>query len=170
MTLPDAIRPAPAPRVTIAAFPSHAEADIVMSMLQSRGIDAQRRQDPASGWYGGATALFGGVKVSVPESDAALARELLEDPIDITADSMPREQSEGTEDRCPDCGGEGAAIQRSSATTLLIALVVLGLFYAGWRFVLLGLVALAIVRLATRSQVSRRRCGDCGRTWRSTHD
>lgn len=61
---------------TVATVLSHAEADLIVGLLQSYGIPAFTSSDDAGGAY---PALgFGGVRVMVDQADAEQAQSVLE--------------------------------------------------------------------------------------------
>jgi hypothetical protein len=62
--------------VTVATVPSHAEADLIVGLLQANGIHAFTSADDVGGTYPGLG--FGWVRVVVDSHDADEAREVLD--------------------------------------------------------------------------------------------
>jgi Putative prokaryotic signal transducing protein len=61
--------------IPIASFPTRTEAEVVVGLLESEGIEAWISADDAGGAY--PFSLSGGAQVLVDESDAQAAREVL---------------------------------------------------------------------------------------------
>ena len=70
------------PSVPVAVVPSRIEAELIVGMLRSNGVRAVVSADDAGGQYS-PLQLGGGVRVLVPRSDEASARQLIAADHDI---------------------------------------------------------------------------------------
>jgi hypothetical protein len=77
--------------VTIGAYSTVFDADMVKGELEAFGVDAvlEDRNLVAANWLW--SNMLGGVKVRVPEAQAAEARRILETAGDQPADDEPRD-------------------------------------------------------------------------------
>jgi type III secretory pathway lipoprotein EscJ len=75
-SVPDSAERGPVRLKTVATVLSHAEADLIVGLLQAYGISAFTASDDAGGAYPGLG--FAGVRVMVDEADAAQAGSVLE--------------------------------------------------------------------------------------------
>ena len=63
--------------VTVAEFRLSCDADLARSLLDSAGIECFLKDEVMGRLYGGASLIFGGIKLQVPSEDAEAARAIL---------------------------------------------------------------------------------------------
>ncbi len=82
--------------VTVKTYDSLPEAEVGWSLLEQNGIPANLpdRNVAGAAWHW--TRAVGGIRLQVPESELATARQLLGERDDVLA--------EGSVDVCPECG------------------------------------------------------------------
>ncbi len=133
-------------RVVVAALDSPWEAELACSRLETEGFRATLADDNLirMDWF--VARAVGGIKVLVPESEAAAARALLDTPADLPEIGLATGDDHPDALLCPNCGSDNLVRERFSR----------GGFVGS--FLLLGF-PLPILR-------RRWRCGRCSRLWR----
>lgn len=128
--------------VTIATYYDHNEALVAKSILEQHGFTVFLHDGFYTSVNWGHLFAVGGVRLAVPNPEAAEAVHLLSDRT-----PLPLEQA-GAIDRCPDCGSQNVA---RTPHWLSVLLSLYGIFAA-------GTIALAPSKF--------RRCRDCKHRWR----
>lgn len=138
--------------VTIDAFTSPLEAHIARGLLESEGIPALLHSEHHvwSAWP--LSQALGGVRLQVPEADAARARDLLARQRDGEFERALAEQQDVDEDRCGCCGSADLRFTRSPWSVLLLV------------------ATLGLSEIIFPPAIDGRRCNACGATQRAGSD
>jgi len=138
--------------ITVAAFPDPAHAHIARGFLEAEGIDSEIADEHVVGIHWLYSNAIGGVKLLVPETDVARARELLGGRSEVSPEeSVEFRAIAGSGDPCPSCGSEDVAPSHLAERTKALAL--LGILPA--------MLAVPFVLWSNEWH-----CRDCGHSWK----